>query len=284
MKKIIIFLALNLFADDKFVIGNPPAEGFFSAFCSALSNIMWAERNGKIPVVHWDQKFYHYQKEGWRGGHDAWEYYFEPVSSLPFEPNDPVYRIYEAPDGFNLCMAFIKDPEKFNELRLDAKKAIDAYVKIKPEILEKVDSIYQDRMAGSVNVGIHLRGTDRSLKNKMIMPKAMIEEAMRLASEIPGKVQFFIATDEECFLDLAKNELKDIVHCDSTRSLDGKPIHCPPSQNAALLGEEVLIEGLLLAKCDYLLHSMSSVPVAVMLLNPSLKNTYFNPYAYLYKN
>ncbi len=272
--------------EEKFVIGNCPKEGFFSSFCSALNNIMWAEKNGKVPVMHWDETFCHYQKEGWRGSLQPWEYYFEPVSRLAYEPTDPVYRVYGAPDDFNIPMIFLRDQEKFNELRSAAKNAIDKYIKVRPEILEKVDSFYQTHMAGAVNIGIHMRGTDRAAKDKWVLPNDMIVEAKKLAAEIPGKVQFFIATDEEFCLDLAKNSLQGLIYCDSTRSQDGKPIHVPSPKRTrlAVLGEEVLIEGLLLAKCDYVLHSMSAVPIAVMMMNPSIKNVYFNPYTYLYKN
>ncbi len=290
MRFIFLFLIqtlfASLFAEEKFVIGNCPKEGFFSSLCSALNNIMWAEKNGKVPVMHWDETFCHYQKEGWRGSLQPWEYYFEPVSHLSYESTDSVYRVYGAPDNFNLPMVFVRDQAKFDELRMDAKNAIDKYIKVRPEILEKVDLFYQTHMANAVNIGIHMRGTDRAAKNKWALPEDMIEEAKKLAAELPGKIQFFIATDEECYLDLAKKSLKGIVYSDSTRSQDGSPLHFSSPQKGLLaqLGEEVLIEGLLLAKCDYLLHSMSAVPLAVMMMNPSIKSVYFNPYTYLYGN
>jgi hypothetical protein len=290
MRLIFLFLIqtlfTSLFAEEKFVIGNCPQEGFFSSFCSALNNIMWAEKNGKVPVMHWDATFCHYQKTGWRGRFQPWEYYFEPVSHLAYEPTDSIYRVYGAPDDFNLPMIFVRDQAKFEELRPEAKNAIDKYIGVRPEILEKVDLFYQIRMANAVNIGIHMRGTDRAAKDKWALPNDMIEEAKKLAAEIPGKVQFFIATDEECYLDLAKKSLEGLIYCDSTRSQDGSPLHLsnPQKKRSALLGEEVLIEGLLLTKCDYLLHSMSAVPIAVMMMNPSIKNVYFNPYKYLYRN
>ncbi len=283
---IFLFLIQALFAEEKFVIGNCPKEGFFSSYCSALNSIMWAEKNGKVPVMHWDASFCHYQKEGWRGSLQPWEYYFEPVSDLAFEPTDPVYRVYGAPDDFNLPMIFVRDQAKFEELRDDAKKAIDKYIQVRPEIVEKADLFFREHMEGAVNIGIHMRGTDRAANDKWALPNDLIEEAKKLAAEIPGRVQFFVATDEECYLDLAKKALVGLIYCDSTRSQDGKPLHLSISQKkqAANLGEEVLIEGLLLAKCDYLLHSMSAVPIAVMMMNPSIKNVYFNPYKYLYRN
>jgi len=143
---IFLFLIQALFAEEKFVIGNCPKEGFFSSYCSALNSIMWAEKNGKVPVMHWDASFCHYQKEGWRGSLQPWEYYFEPVSDLAFEPTDPVYRVYGAPDDFNLPMIFVRDQAKFEELRDDAKKAIDKYIQVRPEILEKADLCFREHM------------------------------------------------------------------------------------------------------------------------------------------
>ena len=87
---------------------------------------------------------------------------FEPVSPLTYKPGDPLHVYCNNPDGFGLCVEFFRDPAQFHkEHKSLGKQTIDRYIRIKPEILKKVDLFYQKHMKGKVTIGIHLRGTDR---------------------------------------------------------------------------------------------------------------------------
>ena len=64
-----------------------------------------------------------------------------------------------------------------------------------------------------------------------------------------------------------------VVYYDSYRSVNGEPIHdSEHSYNKAQLGEEVLIEVSLLARCDLFVHTRSNVSTAVLLFNPDINN------------
>jgi Flp pilus assembly secretin CpaC len=58
--------------------------------------------------------------------------------------------------------------------------------------------------------------------------------------------------------------------------MDGKEqhvgLHNNSDLNRALLGEEVIIEAMLLSKCNFLIHGPSNVTTAVLVLNPYLKH------------
>ena len=288
MKWYLLFLCCccPLFAE-KFVIGSAEKEGFFSSFLAVLNNLAWADSCGKTPVVQWNEISYCYQPEGYNGSYNPWEYYFEPVSEEGYTPGDALHQWCCAPDGSTLWSPFFADPELFHaQARFKGKELIDKYVRIRPCILEKVENFYQQKMAGKFTIGIHLRGTDRYTKAaKAAMVSDTIEAAMRVAKELgKKKCQFFIATDEESLLEYAKANLKGkVISCDSHhRSMDGSPIHSAAGRSAALLGEEILIEGLLLSKCDHFVHSLSCVPLAVLFLNPTLPNEYLPPYRWQY--
>jgi len=279
----LFFFWTCLFAEEKFVIGSFRNEGFFSSFLAVLSNVMWAERNGKIPVVHWTQECFYYQKEGYHGSMEPWEYYFEPISHLRYEPGDPTYNSGDALDGTHVWGPFLKYSDHFHrEFRFQVHDVIQRYIQIKPHILEKVDAFYNTHMKGKRTIGIHLRGTDRNIKTKK---DGMIEALLEAAENVADKeCQFFIATDEESLLDYAKGHVQHpLLYHNSHRSTDGVPLHignfreeCP-----ALLGEEVLIEALLLSKCDFFVHSLSSVAVAVLYFNPSIPSIYKNPLTWI---
>jgi hypothetical protein len=271
---------------EKFVIGSAEKEGFFSSFLAVLNNLAWADKVGNTPVVQWNEISYYYQPEGYNGSYNPWEYYFAPVSEETYRPGDKLHQWCCAPDSSTIWSSFFSDLDQFNaETRFEGKALIDKYIRIHPSILEKVDQFYQQKIAKKFTIGIHLRGTDRYTKQaKTAMVRDTIDAALRIAKETGKKCQFFIATDEESLLDYAKTNLKGkVLFCDSIRSKDGQPIHSASGRSAAQLGEEILIEALLLSKCDHFVYSLSCVPLAVLLFNPSLPHEYLPPYRWLYQ-
>jgi hypothetical protein len=92
--------------------------------------------------------------------------------------------------------------------------------------------------------------------------------------------EFFVATDDESLLNLAKKHLiKMPIHYNATRSQNGNPIHCGSNgilSNKKKLGEEVLIEAILLSRSDFFIHTNSNVANAVCCFNPNIKNFFFD--------
>lgn len=110
-------------------------------------------------------------------------------------------------------------------------------------------------------------------ENKPVSVERICKEANLLAEVMPG-CQFFIATDEEKLLTKAKSLLRGpVIYCDSYRSLDGTPVFLGSKPySKAKLGEEVLIEVMLLSRCDKFIHTPSNVSIAVLFFNPELDN------------
>jgi len=258
---------------NKIVIGAYPSEGLFSSFLTVLGALMYAEKNQKTPVIYWPADWCCAQKGGYNDSLNPWEYYFEPVSNLQYVKGDYI-SFYD--QTFVRHIFALNNGTFDKELRQTSKKIIDKYIKVKPSILKKVDSFYNDSMKGITTIGIHLRGTDLSSG----MPKylAMLNGAEELAKSFTGDVQFLVATDDESLLDLAKKNLtRPIIYCDSHRSAKGLPLHLPRGgiEWRAIIGEEALIDALLLAKCDFLVHTLSSLPAAVLTFNPTLPHKFF---------
>jgi hypothetical protein len=130
-------------------------------------------------------------------------------------------------------------------------------------------------MEGKINIGIHLRGSDKKFEAFPVDVNLIFKKANDLAESSVNHYQFFVATDEERLLNLAKQKLKGkVIYYDSHRSKNGFAIHYT-KQNGAVLGEEILIEAQLLSKCDFFLHTRSNVATAVMFFNPYIKNIFF---------
>lgn len=269
----------------KFVIGAHYKAGFFSAFFGVLNNLLYAEQNNKIPVVFWNKESLYYQKLGYNGNFNVWEYYFEPVSELNYEDKDIIYYNYFSPNNdYKYCYYDIEydyNACKINRLLLN--KIIKKYIKIKPSIQNKIDLFFEQNMQNKLNIGIHLRGTDKETE----YPKNDFEEIFKEANELSEKIkanykqecQFFIATDEERLIEIARKSLnRNIIFYNSIRSKNGQAIHMnDENENKAILGEQVLIDVLLLSKCNYFLHNASSnVGMAVLCFNPNIKSILFD--------
>ena len=297
--KILIALAYTLFSlqvltagsaagDGRpFVIGSHVGSsnkgaGFFFCFMGVLNNLAWCERNNRTPIVFWDHRSLYYEKNGYHGAHNVWEYYFEPVSEASYDPSAPVRNTYDAPDGSgikqlkanSLCSYYSEGQQ-----RKIAHALVKKYVKIKPYIQEKIASFYRTKMAGKKTIGMHLRGTDKRAEIKPVSIETMCSSANALAKNYSG-CQFLVATDEKKILQKAARLLQgQVIYYDAYRSSNGKPVHGKGqrfnSMNKARLGEEVLIETLLLSKCDMFLHSCSNVSSAVLFFNPELPHILF---------
>lgn len=258
----------------KYVIGVRKA-GFFSNFLGVLNHLRWCEKNKKIPVIYWDKVSLYYTGEGFNGSKNSWEYYFEPVSNLRYKEGDKIIRSYCSPDGFQLSWlscdcVLICDID----LRKSMHRIIKKYIKIKKIITNKIINFYQKYMQERKTIGIHIRGTDKVHGKGKEAPYIPLSKFIKIAEKFPD-YQLLIASDEYAIIDeLVRKFGKRVIYYDAHRSSDRKPIHSNENSNfnKAQLGEEVLIETILLSKCDIFIHAASNVSTAVLFFNPELPN------------
>jgi hypothetical protein len=151
------------------------------------------------------------------------------------------------------------------------KTCLDKYVHIKKPIVEKINSFYNQHMAGKKTIGIHLRGKFLGGEVTYIPTEILLAEANKYAD---GNTQFFIATDQYPLLEEAKKILNGrVIYYDVRRShvttspvAGGSKLH--PQE-----GEDILIEVILLSKCNHLIHTLSNVSTTALYFNPELKHT-----------
>jgi hypothetical protein len=283
-KKYLILLlisSITLQGDEKYVIG-AWYSGFFSTFFGVLNHLSWAKKNRKIPVVYWDKNCLYYVPEGFMGSNNAWEYYFEPVSSECYQEGDRLHTTFHDPD-FNLITTITSPKEGYScvlteEHRKNVYTIINEFVRTKPYIKTIVtDFQLEHHMDTIFTVGIHLRGTDKGMEAEGIDPLVILETANAYVRDNNiVSYQFFVATDEERLLDLAKTVLNGkVLYTDAVRSTTNNALHyATEGVNRAQLGLEVLVEALLFASCDLFIHTCSNVSSAVLYFNPTLKSIF----------
>jgi len=284
---------------------NHSNAGFFAQVTFALNQIRYCEEHGYLPVVWYGEDsldgpnaFYDSSV-----GDNVWEYYFEPVAGYSSDdiwkmlndPSDPLshdrvhrltseelWHIHEKdPDSiFNYpygCFRDIQVDEQWYETqRRKAWDVIKRCVRVKPEILEEVDGYFDAHLSGRPVLGLHLRGTDKGTANSdsrlmRIVPPAeyipLIDDY--IASHPEAKI--FIATDQSQYVDQMRARYGDrAVSCDVMRASGGVNVFQMEGGNYRK-GREVLIDALLLSRCDFLLKCTSAVGEFAMYFNPELK-------------
>jgi len=257
-----------------FVIGGR-GGGFFSNFLGVLNNISWAESHNRCPIVYWGKAVRCYHDRNIKYTNNVWNYYFEPLVTYKYSIKH-VWDKYENPSGSYIAYKPPKLSSFTKRVRNKYHTVIQKHVRLKPHVQEKIDRFYEENFKGIRTIGIHLRGTDKKGEVKPVNCMRIFNAANKLAKKI-GECQFFVATDEDKFVQKAKNVLKGkVVLYDAYRSTNGQPIHKNKKKPALYqLGEEVLVETYLLSRCDYFLHTCSNISIAACMINPTLVNYLF---------
>ncbi len=261
-------------SSQKYVIGTWPAGGMGVCMISALQHLAYCEQEKKVPVVYWGPDSLYYHPNGFNGEmNNAWEYYFEPVSSLKYSNND---EIHHCCGSSNSCGKFHSQNLDQQELRDQAHNLWQKYIKPKTNIQTKTEQFYRSQMQNKHIIGIHLRGTDITPYLKHLNLKAIADTALKHATK---DSQFFIMSDDLKLFDKLCALLKDhkIISYSCYRSEDGKPLHYKNKKRPsfAQTGEDVIVEMLLLAQCDYLVLMESNISAIPLVINNEVNFTFF---------
>lgn len=231
--------------------------GLFSLIQQVIANIPWAIREGRIPIVYFQNKTCYWTANGYLGKDTVWEYYFEPVvpgypdSIIPqdireivsLNPPSPFevgyfanehtfisnhFGDHPALNGKTLSIPYLwDDPD--SRLREEANAIIRRFVSPRDYLQLKVNHFFQQHMNGHYVIGVHARGTDAVSKEEirphrqgsLVLSKymAQIEELLRAHRS----ARIFVATDDESSLEYLRKAFgKRVLAYDSIRHKSGK--------------------------------------------------------------
>jgi hypothetical protein len=285
--------------------------GFFALFFQVLGHIYQAEQEGIIPLVFFGGNCLYWSDHGYGGFQDnAWEYYFEPVSTLTIEDifEEPLERlkyasIYEysranithnPPEHYtgtlkgsiavptnvtvtNCWAAFDPGQQEIHEdRRAIFHDLIHRYIHIRPRITRKIEDFYQQNFKNFTVLGVHMRGTERSqevmgwYRKPHLDENIYMREVDRFLKQHP-KAKIFLATDTKTTVEKFRERYPDrLLTYNAQRADEGNSPHL--QFGGAELGEQVLIESILLSKTCFLIHGISNVAFASLCFNPTLSH------------
>ena len=269
-----------------------PHAAFFAQFAYVLQQLRFAQANQLTPVVNLDHEYNYYRDEDHPA--NVWENYFEPVnglSSSELDKLDPRTIAFLRPEEQRALFLGEGDqpPIEYDDIakqwwqkqREMGADLTARYVRVLPEILTIVDEFYEECFQEQAVLGLHLRGTDKSvgpdgevydwpeLFIRIVPPEEYFPFIDKFLLHHPnGKV--FVATDQRQFLTTLINQYGNhIIYTGATRSDSEKAVF-NRSGKAYQMGVEVLSDALLLSKCDFLIKCMSNVGEAAVYFNQDI--------------
>jgi len=289
--------------------------GFAAFLLQTLDQIMLCSALGSNrPVVYWRLCYSACSRDP---RVNSWDWYFEPVNRglesqvervlCPvFADQDPEKLFQGHPDLRPILNNSFKNRTKVagfenggiitREVRLRINILIKQYVKPNSRITEKVETFYHRYLAGYTILGVHVRGTDHwEETNEHRLPPLMswVKSAKTIFKTLPHPKKIFIASDNNevikkfvAIFGKAAVVFTKAIRAKSYHSQDPlhqahfNYIHTGGDPYERVVGTQVLLDILLLAKCDHFLHAESSVASLASYFNPYMKSYFMEPGKY----
>jgi hypothetical protein len=267
--------------------------GLFSHLFQVLGAIHQAQRTGEVPLVYFNRMFCYWNPGGYNGRTNAWEYYFEPLSPASLaevlEVSDASLQTWSYADflarrqhGIRFSWQYHQDAVGFGgwgqfttEHRNRCADLIQRHVRLREELVDRWKRLKADLLGGAESVlGVHFRGTDKVHENSHSLDRPFIAAegffpAVDAQSEALGNPLIFLASDSAWAVRRFRRRYgRRLVEANHLRSLGRSGVH--HTVGGPLVGEQVLLDALLLSGCRHLVHGMSNVSSAALAFNPSL--------------
>lgn len=263
--------------------------GLFSLVFQVLEQIDVCQRYHITPVVYWNSICPYWSEAGYNDVRNAWEYYFRPVSSVKLteliaaETAPEHLTAIKLTELVNQPQVTVSDQYLFHlipELSVNEKQRqyihslLQHHIVIHEAILKKVDQFYNTHLSGHEIIGVHLRGkekyTDLHFTGRGYLSLDYYYKEIDHYIERHPTAIIFLASDTivlaNKMIERYGKRIRQTVALRSNDETGG--VHLQTSQ--AELGEQVLIDCLLLARSNFLVHGISNVPFAATYFNPTL--------------
>ena len=288
------------------------SAGLCAHITFALNGIKFALEKNWLPVIRFDRRSDALYDPEY--GSNVWDYYFEPPLGytyadvracvdageihasqlLSFEDLVPpgVTPLSYQMDlhhgkglfrGFDRIATFAYGERRRSKEHLQrwmaqhralGREFTSKFIRVKTHVLDKVENFFEHHMRGKRVFGAHVRGTDLDYALPAF-PSRYFEVLDGALAEDPEAL-LFLATDQEQFHRLFLERYGErVLSCDCTRSRNATAPHLAGGVRPYQLGEDALIDCLLLARTQHLLKCAASAGEYALYFNAELSCTDF---------
>lgn len=249
-----------------YVIKRTPGTGFFSNLTFILNHLLISEKLGYIPIIDMENYKTIYNEEiRVRNTSNAWQYYFEKLNN---------FELTEVYKSKNVIITNNKFYTNFYYNFLENEKLKQFFtkkIKVKKSLIKIYEKIYSN-LKNKKTLGIHFRGTSykRTPGHPFPPTKDQILICVKKIIEKEKIEKIFLATEELDYLEFFKKKFPDnLVYLGSSyrsNKNDAFKIY-PRNLHRYKLGREILLETMVLSRCNTFLYSNSNVSKAVIGFN-----------------
>jgi hypothetical protein len=209
---------------------------------------------------------------------ELWQRFFEPLR-FPDAPSAE-RSSYQYADLSMTGLYAYRMYKRGSRWRSDYGHAYAEHVRVRDELRRRVDRLWSDGTVAGKAVGVHYRHSEHDHENPRASASidAYISRARRVLAQT-GANSIVLATDVHEALDSFRAEFGErlLVQPDAARAPAAGSQYERSAPPGIALGEQILIDALLLARCDVLLHATSNIATAVGYMNPAMRMVYVEP-------
>jgi len=174
--------------------------------------------------------------------------------------------------------------KNFNErLRLNrANELFEKYLGINQDIIEEVKAFTDQRFGGCKVLGIHYRGTDKSMEAPEVTFEELLKYVCNVLAEDQAINRIFLASDDVKVIQYLVNSnvsIPIVYRDDAIRSETGDQIHLKQENSKTVINRDAIVNCLILSRCDHLLKTASLLSDCSVVFNPNIRVSVINsPY------
>ena len=275
------------------LITGPVSDGFWVRVITVLAHATWAKLNGlSVAVRYRSERDNYFDRAIAAPSEDGWTRYFEPINP-PTGASTSFVQLgchagARAWEQFGLYAAGSKEAATQREARV--RLMAELGVRPRKRWIRAADRFWSRHVerlgAGRPVVGVHMRATDKAVN--VLPTSTYITTLNAFLCHFPNAI-VFVATDNEVSLEAVRHwsrrsrhrapvVSRPAIRSHSYRSTLNNPMTNPGvhahvlnlTAQAATLGEDVMLDTLLLSRANFLLKGTSAVADFALYFNPTL--------------
>ena len=258
-----------------YIIRRTPGAGLFSNFIFVLNHLKIADSCGFSPIVDMENfPTIYNEQNSVKNSKNAWDYYFKSKKKYDLK------KIYKSGNFILTSNKFFKS---FSHVVNDRKfrNLFKKYFDIKNEYFNFTKNYVKKNFLKDKVLAIHLRGTSYKTSANHPFPLT-VNQTLNLIGDLIKKYNYtklFLCTEDLFYFNLIKKKFgeKVIFLKDSYKSYYDNAFKIYPRKlHRFKLGKDILLEAMLISKCDGFVYTTTNVSEFVKFLDKKKKLNYYS--------